>query len=51
MWHNLDTNSMAAAIALENRNQDLANKHEEVRTYMREYAAPRRNDSPGDPAR
>jgi enoyl-CoA hydratase len=51
MWHNLDTNSMAAAIALENRNQDLANKQEEVLTYMREYAAPRRNASPGDSAR
>ena len=39
MWHNLDTNNMAAAIALENRNQDLANKDEEVRAYMRAYAA------------
>jgi enoyl-CoA hydratase len=44
MWHNLDTNSMAAAIALENRNQDLANKTEEVQAYMRAYAAPRRKD-------
>ncbi len=35
MWHNLDTNNMAAAIALENRNQDLANKSDEVREYMR----------------
>jgi enoyl-CoA hydratase len=42
MWHNLDTNNMAAAIALENRNQDLANKSEEVRAYMRAYAAPRK---------
>ncbi|HZQ56536.1 MAG TPA: enoyl-CoA hydratase-related protein [Acidimicrobiales bacterium] len=41
MWHNLDTNSMAAAIALENRNQDLANTQEEVRSYMRAYAARR----------
>jgi enoyl-CoA hydratase len=41
MWHNLDTNSMAAAIALENRNQDLANKTDEVRAYMRDYAARR----------
>ena len=36
MWHNLDTNSMAAAIALENRNQDLGNRTEEVIAYMRE---------------
>jgi enoyl-CoA hydratase len=42
MWHNLDTNNMAAAIALENRNQDLANKQEEVREYMQGYAAQRR---------
>lgn len=42
MWHNLDTNNMAAAIALENRNQDLANKHPEVQAYMQAYAAPRK---------
>ena len=42
MWHNLDTNNMAAAIALENRNQDLANKTDEVISHMRAYAAPRR---------
>ena len=42
MWHNLDTNSMAAAIALENRNQDLGNRTEEVIAYMREYSARRR---------
>ncbi len=41
MWHNLDTPSMAAAIALENRNQDLANKDPEVQAYMRAYAAQR----------
>jgi enoyl-CoA hydratase len=40
MWHNLDTNNMAAAIALENRNQDLANQNEEVRSFMRVYMAP-----------
>ena len=40
MWHNLDTNNMAAAIALENRNQDLANQNEEVRSFMRSYMAP-----------
>jgi enoyl-CoA hydratase len=39
LWHNLDTNSMAAAIALENRNQDLGIKDDEVRAYMRQYAA------------
>ena len=42
LWHNLDTNSMAAAIALENRNQDLGIKDDEVRAYMRDYAAARR---------
>ena len=41
MWHNLDTPSMAAAIALENRNQDLANRNEEVHAYMRDYRANR----------
>jgi enoyl-CoA hydratase len=40
MWHNLDTNNMAAAIALENRNQDVANHNEEVRAFMRAYMAP-----------
>jgi enoyl-CoA hydratase len=42
MWHNLDTNNMAAAIALENRNQDLANTKPEVRDYMQGYASARR---------
>ncbi len=42
MWHNLDTPSMAAPIALENRNQDLANRDEEVRGFMRAYASRRR---------
>ena len=42
MWHNLDTNNLAAAIALENRNQDLANKSPEVRAYMQAYSAPRK---------
>lgn len=41
MWHNLDTDNMAAAIALENRNQELANKSDEVRAYMRDYASRR----------
>jgi enoyl-CoA hydratase len=44
MWHNLDTNNMAAAIALENRNQDLANQNDEVRAYMQGYAARRRTN-------
>jgi enoyl-CoA hydratase len=42
MWHNLDTNNMAAAIALENRNQDLANHNPEVRAYMETYSSARR---------
>ena len=41
MWHNLDTPSMSAAIALENRNQDLANKNDEVHAHMRAYRANR----------
>ena len=48
LWHNLDTNSMGAAIALENRNQDLGSKNDEVRAYMRDYAARRRRPSGGD---
>lgn len=39
MWHNLETGTLASAIALENRNQDLANKSDEARAYMRDYAA------------
>jgi enoyl-CoA hydratase len=38
MWHNLDTNNMAAAIALENRNQDLGNHTPEVREFMAGYS-------------
>src|SRR5579862_7615241 len=37
MWHNLDASTMEAAIALENRNQDLANAQPEVRQYMQAY--------------
>jgi enoyl-CoA hydratase len=48
LWHNLDINNMAAAIALENRNQDLGGKNDEVLAYMREYAAPRRTASESD---
>lgn len=38
MWANLDTPSMAACIALENRNQELAGQHSEVQAYMRAYS-------------
>lgn len=44
MWHNLDTNNMAAAIALENRNQDLGNHTPEVREFMASYMAPIKKD-------
>ncbi len=37
MWANLDTPNMAACIALENRNQDIAGRSDEVREYMRAY--------------
>jgi enoyl-CoA hydratase len=37
MWANLDTPSMAACIALENRNQDIAGRSDEVRDFMRAY--------------
>lgn len=47
LWHNLDTNNMAAAIALENRNQDLANKQLEVREYMDAYATAHRRRGDG----
>ena len=40
MWHNLDTNNMAAAIALENRNQELGGHSDEVREFMAAYMAP-----------
>lgn len=46
MWLNLDIDSMPAAIALENRNQELAVKQEEVRQYMSSYAG--RHRSGGD---
>lgn len=42
LWHNLDLNNMAAAIALENRNQELASQQAEVRDYMRNYASAHR---------
>lgn len=37
MWHNLDASSPAAAIALENRNQELGALMPEVQEYMRSY--------------
>ena len=37
MWHNLDTNNMGAAIALENRNQELGVHSAEVQEFMRAY--------------
>jgi hypothetical protein len=39
MWHNLDAASVDAAIAIENRNQDLGNVNPEVRQYMSDYAS------------
>jgi enoyl-CoA hydratase len=39
MWHNLDTPSQAAAIALENRNQLLGGATREVQEYMAKYSA------------
>jgi enoyl-CoA hydratase len=38
MWANLDTPNMAACIALENRNQDIAGRSDEVREFMRAYS-------------
>jgi enoyl-CoA hydratase len=38
MWHNLEAPSLAAALAMENRNQELAVHEPEVLEYMREYA-------------
>jgi enoyl-CoA hydratase len=38
MWHNLEAPSLAAAIALENRNQELGVHEPEVLEYMRSYS-------------
>jgi enoyl-CoA hydratase len=38
LWHNLDAASAAAAIAMENRNQELAVHEPEVLEYMQAYA-------------
>ena len=37
MWHNLEAPSLAAAIAMENRNQELGDHEPEVLEYMRSY--------------
>jgi enoyl-CoA hydratase len=37
MWTNLDTPSLDACLALENRNQDIAGQTTEVREYMSSY--------------
>ncbi len=37
IWHNLEAPSLAAAIAMENRNQELAVHEAEVLEYMRAY--------------
>jgi enoyl-CoA hydratase len=39
LWHNLEASSLAAALAMENRNQELAVHEPEVLEYMRTYAA------------
>jgi len=38
MWANLDAPSLAAGLALENRNQEMGAAHPEVQAYMAEYA-------------
>ena len=37
MWHNLDTDNIAAAIAMENRNQALAARAPDVQEFMAAY--------------
>ncbi len=37
MWANLDAPNLEACLAVENRNQDLAGRTDEVREYMRRY--------------
>jgi enoyl-CoA hydratase len=39
MWHNLEAPSLALALAMENRNQELAVNEPEVVEYMQAYAA------------
>jgi enoyl-CoA hydratase len=38
LWHNVDSTSMPAAIAIENRNQSLAMSSPEVRAHMQSYS-------------
>jgi enoyl-CoA hydratase len=38
LWHNLEATSVAAALAMENRNQEVAVHEPEVLEYMRSYA-------------
>ncbi len=38
MWHNLEAGSLPAALAMENRNQELGAQDPEVREFMAEYA-------------
>jgi enoyl-CoA hydratase len=38
LWHNLEAPSLAAALAMENRNQELAVREPEVLEYMKTYA-------------
>ena len=38
LWHNVDSTSMPAAIAIENRNQSLAMNSPEVRAHMASYS-------------
>ena len=44
MWANLDAPNVAAAIALENRNQQLAGQLPEVRQYMDRYSRRHRSE-------
>jgi enoyl-CoA hydratase len=37
LWHNVDNPSMTAAIALENRNQTIANRAPDVQEFMQAY--------------
>jgi enoyl-CoA hydratase len=38
LWHNLESPSLAAALAMENRNQELAVHEPEVLEFMQAYA-------------
>jgi enoyl-CoA hydratase len=38
MWHNLDNDNLASAIAIENRNQALASRTPEVQEFMANYS-------------